>query len=206
MNNPSLGASKNIMASADSEDKEIVRACKKGDVQAFRLLVEKYQGRNYGVAYGILRNREDALEVSQEAFIKAYRSIRGFRGKSSFGTWLFRITTNKAIDFIRRNKKHRNLEERDWNRTLIPSNEVTGRGEHTRDPRDLLVDKELRNTLELAMNQLSPKQRTVIVLREVEGLSYDEISKTLGCPKGTVMSRLHGARARLREILKGRLE
>ncbi len=206
MNNHELWASNDMAASVDAEDKELILRCKKGDIEAFRGLFEKYQGRNYAVAYGIIRNREDALEVSQEAFIKAYRSIKSFRGRSSFGTWLFRITTNKAIDFLRRNKKHKNLEIKDLN--SIASNEITEHKllDHRRDPGETLADKELGKEIERALDKLPPKQRAVIILREVEGLSYEEISKTLGCPRGTVMSRLHGARIKLRELLQGHLE
>lgn len=195
-----------MVVSGDSPDNELIQACKEGDMEAFRCLFEKYQGRNYSVAYGMLRNREDALEVSQESFIKAFKSIRSFRGKSSFGTWLFRITTNKAIDFIRRNKRHRTVEEKDWGRTIPSEMEQYPIVEHIIDPGEALARKQLREELELAMSKLPPKQRAVVILREVEGLSYQEISRILGCPKGTVMSRLHGARSRLRGLLKGRLE
>jgi RNA polymerase sigma-70 factor (ECF subfamily) len=192
-----------MVAYADSEDGEGVRRCKRGEVDALRRLFEKYQARNYSVAYGIVRNREDALEVSQEAFIKVYRSLKKFRGKSSFSTWLFRITTNQAIDFLRRSRKHRTVEEPDWDRTPHPPGEDHKSVEHVQDPSEALAAKQLGVELERAMGKLSAKQRAVLVLREIEGFSYEEISRTLGCPKGTVMSRLHSARSKLRELMEG---
>ena len=193
-----------MVAYANSEDKELILRGKRGETEALRFLFEKYQARNYAVAYGVVRNREDAFEVSQEAFIKVYRSLNKFRGKSSFSTWLFRITTNQAIDFLRRSKKHRIVaEEPDWERTVPTSRDDQQLVEHVQDPGEVLEAKQFGEELEQALGKLSAKQRAVIVLREIEGFSYSEISRMLGCPKGTVMSRLHSARSRLRELMEG---
>ncbi len=184
-----------------SEEQEWVRRSRKGDKEAFSRLVEKYRKRIYNLTYGMLGNREDALDMTQEAFLKAYRSLQGFRGGSDFYTWLYRIAYNRVIDHYRKEGRKRHVEYDD---TYVPSDEESIRTSPSSyfQPGRELDRKELGRVINNAIQSLPEQQRAVIVLREVEGLSYDEISASLGIRRGTVMSRLHYARQRLQEILK----
>jgi RNA polymerase sigma-70 factor (ECF subfamily) len=146
------------------------------------------------VLAGLLRNREDALEVAQEAFFRAYRKIKSFQGGSSFYTWLYRIAVNMAIDSQRRQKRN----PLDFRETMDGLFEE--RNEVARDPFSDVHDRELREKLVSAINDLTPEHRAVIILRTVEGLSYKDIGEILGCSEGTVMSRLHYARKRLHPV------
>lgn len=148
------------------------------------------------VVLGIVHDRDDAMEVAQEVFYKAYSRIRRFRGRSTFYTWLYRIAVNQCIDFRRRQKR----EPVQLNEGI---DEVPGySGEHGRNPSDLIENTEFVKRLYAALESLTPEHKAVIVLRAVQGLSYKEISSILGCSEGTVMSRLHYARKRLQEKLE----
>lgn len=160
------------------------------------MLVQRYERRVVGVALAVVHNQDDAVELAQETFIRAFENLRGFESRSSFSTWLYRIAANLAIDFWRREGRYNVLRGEDAENELrrLPSS----RG----DSFKAASQSELGDKLRKALEQLTPEHRAVILLREVEGLSYDEISEALQCPRGTVMSRLHYARNRLRGILK----
>lgn len=188
----------------EQSDWELVRQCKSGDRQAFRELVERYQRKAVAIAFGILHDREDALEIAQEAFAKVFTSIQKFKEEASFYTWLYRITVNLAID-----------RQRQKNRQPLLEREDSGEGENTRnariegvpdsdeaDPYEQVKDKELGERIRAALAELTPAHKAVILLREVEGLSYEEISEVLQCSRGTVMSRLHYARKKLQSRLQ----
>lgn len=188
---------------AEQTDETLVERVQSGDRDAFRQLVERYQRRLFSVAFGMVRNREDALDIVQDAFIKVHRHIASFQGSSSFYTWAYRICVNLCIDHLRRRQRH---QEVDYDDSLQRSGEVAG--EDTLLPSRLGVNpsrvyqrKELLEQLESAMSQLSDKHRAIIMLREVEGLSYQEIAEVLDISKGTVMSRLHHARKNLQSAL-----
>ncbi|HET7875862.1 MAG TPA: sigma-70 family RNA polymerase sigma factor [Methylomirabilota bacterium] len=180
------------------DESELIRRCQAGDVAAFEPLVEKYRQRVWRLAYQVLRDREEAWDCAQEAFVRAFHSIGSFRGQSAFYTWLFRITVNLATDRHRaRGAQARafgseRVGEDEWART-------------TRDPgpgpEDTAARAEQRERIRRALDALPPKARTIIMLSDVEGLSYREIAEVLNCPIGTVMSRLHNARKRLRALL-----
>lgn len=187
-----------------SGDWELVQRAQRGDREAFRVLVERYQAKVAALAMGMLRNREDALDVVQEAFTKAYQGLGRFKGDAGFYTWVYRIALNLCID----------RQRRDIRMPEVPL-EPQGRSDESRPTPDRAVidgdqpferahDAEVARRLREAIDELTPEHRAVILLREVEGLSYEEISHVLECPKGTVMSRLHYARrqlqARLREL------
>ena len=179
----------------EASDRELVQKCQAGEKDAFQELVCRYHQKIYTVTVALLRNREDALEVAQETFFRAYRKIKGFQGGSSFYTWLYRIAVNLAIDSQRRQKRTP-LDFRDTMDGLFEAqNEVA------QDPFLDVHDRELREKLVAAINDLTPEHKAVIILRTVEGLSYKDIGEILGCSEGTVMSRLHYARKKLQEKL-----
>jgi RNA polymerase sigma-70 factor (ECF subfamily) len=179
-----------------SDELELIQQAKKGDHQAFAVLVRRYQRRLTGVALALTRNADDAAELAQEAFVRAYQNLGQFEARSSFSTWLYRIVANLAIDFRRRESRHVVLRGEEAENEL---RRLAGSGDTAFST---TFGGELKGRLRMALNELTPEHRVVILLREVEGLSYEEISETLGCPRGTVMSRLHYARMRLREQLK----
>ena len=176
-------------------DWDLVRKCQAGEMSSFQELVSRYQQKVYMVILGLLRNRDDAMEVAQETFFRAYRKINSFQGGSSFYTWIYRIAVNLAIDAQRRQKRNP-LDYRETIDTLLESQE-----ESARDPFADVHDRELRENLIKAINDLTPEHKAVIVLRTIEGLSYRDIGEILGCSEGTVMSRLHYARKKLQDKL-----
>lgn len=187
------------------EERGWVEASLDGDNKAFGKLVERYQKRVYALAFGILRNRDDAWDVAQEAFVKAYKNLGSFEGNSAFYTWLYRITYNLCLDLVR-SKGRRDMVELDEKKPRHEAaleNEDSSRVEH---PTAALDRKELAEVVQKAMTQLSEKHRAIIVLREIEGLSYEEMADVLKISKGTVMSRLFHARRNLQALLKPYLD
>lgn len=164
-------------------------------MSAFEELVSRYHQKVFTVILGLLRSREDALEVAQETFFRAYRKIHSFQGDSSFYTWIYRIAVNLAIDAQRRQKRNPLDFRESMDGVLEAQNEVA------KDPFGDVHDKQLRENLIKAINDLTPEHKAVIVLRTIEGLSYKDIGAILGCSEGTVMSRLHYARKKLQEKL-----
>ena len=181
---------------ADFDETELLERARKGDSQAFGALVERYQRRVVGVAQAVVHNQDDAIELAQETFVRAYENLSKFESRSSFSTWLYRIAANLSIDFRRREGRHQVLrgEDAEMEINRLPS----PRGDSYQES----VRTELNKRINGALEQLTPEHRAVILLREVEGLSYDEISDMLQVPRGTVMSRLHYARSHMRTILK----
>ncbi len=164
------------------------------------MLVQRYQSKLFAVAFGVLRHREDAREVAQEAFIKAYRNLPGFRRDSSFYTWIYRITLNLAIDFQRKAWRKRETTFED---VRLGPDEINATGPRPMgNPGEKLESKRLAETIHSAIDKLPADQRTAIILREIQGLSYKEIAETMGCAEGTVMSRLYYARKKLQEMLQ----
>ena len=185
-------------------DAEVIERARKGDHDAFRVLVERYQDRAYRLALRVLRDEELARDVVQDGFLKVYRSLDRFEGRSSFYTWLYRVIMNLCLDEKRRDRSQRHVE---WDETA-PGEVDPGTADaanalyqHRAGPAGSLERSELRGIMAGAIEQLPDDARQTLLLREVEGLSYAEIAECLGVPKGTVMSRLHHARRRVRELL-----
>ncbi len=192
-------------AGADApSDAEIVERAKAGDREAFGVLVHRYQGRAFRLALRVLRDEEHARDVVQDAFVKAYGSLGKFEGRSSFYTWLYRVVMNLCLDSKRRDRSGRQVE---WNEEyafeVAPTPVTPNPGGEDRDgPSASLERKELREVMARAIQELPEDARRTLELREIDGLSYAEIAEGLGIPKGTVMSRLHYARRKLRTILE----
>ncbi len=185
-----------------TSDWELVQRTRAGDRDAFRALVERYQGKIAALALGMLRNREDALDIVQETFAKAYQNLDRFKGDAAFYTWVYRIAVNLCVDHQRREAKHpltpMDVDDRNDGVPLLPP-----AGPRSDQPFQRARDAEIARGVRSAIRELTPEHRAVILLREVEGLSYEEISQVLDCPKGTVMSRLHYARRHLQGRLRG---
>jgi RNA polymerase sigma-70 factor, ECF subfamily len=196
------------VVSTDAEDLALVTAAKAGDKRAFKVLMQRYQRKVYAVAYGFLRNQEDALDVVQESFIKVHRYIGKFEGNSSFYTWLYRIVANLCIDHLRKAKRHRDVEFDDGlrhdNKDDAPSGVLPHFGQFG-DPSDMLRRKEILAAVEASLEHLSDKHRAVIVMRELQGMSYEEMAQAMKCSKGTIMSRLFHARRNMQRLLTEQL-
>jgi len=185
-------------------EKELVSRAQQGDESAFAQLVEQNQGRIYNLTLRMTGNPEDAADLTQEAFLSAWRALPDFQGNSSFATWLYRLASNASIDFIRREKRRREAapviplelsgSDGDENRTLeLP--------DYRYSPEVSMERQELRSAIEQGLAALSEQHRTVLVLREIEGLSYAEIAAALQVEEGTVKSRISRARIELRKLL-----
>jgi RNA polymerase sigma-70 factor (ECF subfamily) len=182
----------------DTDDSALVEQCRKGDVAAFEPLVEKYRQRVYRLAYNVVRDREEAWDVAQEGFIRAWQALPNFRGQSAFYTWLFRIVMNVAADRVRQRAARgrafgtERVPEEDWERVIADEGVK---------PDETAARVEERERITKALATLSEDHRAIVVLSDLEGLSYREIADVLSIPMGTVMSRLHNARKRLRDAL-----
>lgn len=185
------------------DDLTLVRRCKEGDQHAFRLLVERYQRKVYGAAYGIVKDREEALDIAQDAFVKVHKYLDNFKGDSSFYTWLYRITVNLAIDRLRARNKGEQVE---FDEAVRQDDEASLEGgvlssRLGTNPGKSALRRELAEKIEEALSQIPEKHREILLLRELEGMSYEDLARVLKIPKGTVMSRLFHARVKLQKIL-----
>jgi RNA polymerase sigma-70 factor (ECF subfamily) len=184
------------------DDRDLVERARRGDRESFGTLVRRHQDRAFNLAYQMVRNREDALDISQEAFARAYTSLPAFKGEASFTTWLHRIVVNLAIDSLRRKQRGAIATYDD---TRAAPEERDADLFTPEDPATALENRQVRDLLARGIAQLPPAQRAVLVLREIEGMSYEEISRAVGCTLGTVMSRLFYARRKLQQVLKSHL-
>src|SRR3954468_5472996 len=187
------------------EETELVKNAREGDLEAYDELVRRYQERIYATIYHMTSNHEDANDLAQESFIKAFHALKSFKGGSSFYTWVYRIAVNKTINFLkqRKNRVHMSLDDLDFN------------AEHDPDLVALISDKtprreinliELQEKLNEAMQKLSDSHRLVVTLHDVQGLSHEEIAKIMECNIGTVRSRLFYARQQMQGYLSDYLK
>ena len=184
-----------------NNEQVLIHKAQNGDVTAFSELIESYQQNVYNLAYRMSGNAEDAADIAQEAFIKLYLSISKFKGNAKFSTWVYRITTNACLDAIKKRKKTKTYS--------ISDSVETEEGEYLREFEDLSVNveegferKEQQRIINEAIATLPEKHRAIIILRDINELSYEEIAATLNCSEGTVKSRISRARANLYEVLK----
>ena len=195
-----------VDAPVELDDRQLVDEARKGSQAAFRALVERHQRKVYGMAFAMLRDSDAARDVVQDAFIKVHRHLADFEGTSGFYTWLYRIALNLCIDRTRRQKRFAHV---DFDDALAHEDEDGFDVSPHRlgfDPAQALRDREIRERVMAALDQLSPIHRAVIVMREVDGLSYKEIADAMKCSQGTIMSRLFHARKRMQEILRPLVE
>jgi len=200
-------ASKSIVASPErqeeaSGDLDVVRQVQAGDVAAFDRLIVKYRSRVHAIIYNLTSNREDASDLAQEAFIKAFQSIHRFQGQSSFFTWLYRIAVNSTLSHLRKNRLRSFFSLEKISADEPVSREiVSALTDRAGAERETFV-RELQDKLNEAMQKLSIKHRTVVTLFEIDGLSHEEIAEIMGCSVGTVRSRLHYAKRLLQAELQ----
>lgn len=191
--------SKSKIDYATAEDTALVSASRKGDTAAFEELVARHRDKVYARAYSMLRNEEEAVDLSQEAWVKAWQRLEQFQGDSSFLTWMTRITINLCLDQIRRNKRRRteSIEQLDEDLGGVERQMPVV----TTNPTEGLEKSELRKKIDDALSKLSNEHRTVLVLHEFEDLEYKEIAKRMECSIGTVMSRLFYARRKMASLM-----
>ena len=186
-------------------DADLVRRAQAGDARAFDSLVTRYRGKVYGMCYHLVQNEQDAWDLAQDAFIKAWRALASFKGDSSFYTWIYRIAHNAGYDWLRKKRIQGEGEfDDEIGKPIAAGAEAVPKGD--RRPDEVLKNRELGDRIKDAIAQLSPDHRTAILLRDVEGLSYEEIAEVMGISLGTVMSRLFYARKKLQELLKDAYE
>jgi RNA polymerase sigma-70 factor (ECF subfamily) len=202
VNSPFREASnKEVRRREAEEDRELIVRAQKGDKAAFRRLVERHQRRAFAIALGLVRDENDARELVQDAFLRVYKGLAAFQGGSSFFTWLYRIVTNLAIDLMRKPGRrdaelldNQAIDEDASDFPLV--SRIDGA-----DPIDVMRRREIAQRIQTALDALPPYHRGVILMREVEGMSYEEMAQAMGVSKGTIMSRLFHARQKLQRAL-----
>ncbi len=201
VNSASASASNRTNREHEAEqDRDLIERARDGDRRAFRTLVERHQRRAFAIALALVRDEHDAREVVQEAFLRVHRGLDTFHGGSTFFPWLYRIVTNLAIDLVRR--PGRREAELDEERHRADEAEIPFLARiDGADPMDVVRRHELAGRLQAALDALPPYHRGVILMREVEGMSYEEMAQATGVSKGTIMSRLYHARQKLQRAL-----
>ncbi len=187
----------------EADDLSLVSKAQAGEADAFRGLVVRYQRKVYALALGIVKDADLAWDVAQEAFVRVHAHLGEFEGKSAFSTWLYRIATHLSIDAVRRERRSQKDDLDDVNEAhLAEGGEGILATALGNDPRENVLRRELAQKIQEALATLPEKHRTILVLREVEGLSYEELAERLAIHKGTVMSRLFHARKKMQAALR----
>ncbi|WP_319609416.1 sigma-70 family RNA polymerase sigma factor [Oceaniferula marina] len=202
LNTETPNSEKQANEASASEDVELVRKAQQGDMRAFDQLVSKHRGKIYAMIRNMVKNDADAWDLSQEAFIKAWRALPKFEARARFSTWLFRISHNVVYDWLR---KRRIESEGELNDEVLDASRIDPGAATSPSlaerPDEAMQREELRQHIHAAIGNLSPDHREVILLREVQGLDYKEIAEATGSSMGTIMSRLHYARKKLKQLL-----
>lgn len=186
-------------------DAELVKKCLQGDKQAFEELVVRYQNKIYALSFRYMGNEDDAYDMAQESFIRAYRSMRSFKNDSSFGTWIYRITTNVCLDELRRRKRRLVPLSLDEPLAMRDGDEIEKEVADPSPTADILFEqKEFSHYIQSVLNQLKAEHKAAIILKDMMDLKYEEIAEVLNCSVGTVKSRLSRARNILRKKLAER--
>jgi RNA polymerase sigma-70 factor (ECF subfamily) len=191
--------------SMEQNEQLLLHKAKAGDIEAFEELIDAYQKKVFNLAFRIIGNYDDAADLAQETFVRIFKAISKFKEESSFSTWIYRITTNVCLDEIRKRKNKKilsldediHMDDGDMKRQ-VESDEI--------GPEQNAEREEVRRIVNDAINMLPEDQRVVITLRDIDGMSYEEISETLKCPGGTVKSRINRARVALKNILSSKRE
>jgi len=191
------------LAQSDVSELDLVKRSQAGDTEAFDELVTRYRARVFSMIYNMVHNEQDAWDLAQDSFLKAWRSVGRFRSQSSFYTWIYRIVMNVAIDWLR--KKHVRGGDAEFDDAIQltqiePASKTVPKMEPL--PHQTMERSEIRARIEKAIGQLSPEQRAVILMKEIDDMQYHEIAEALGCSIGTVMSRLFYARKKLQNLLR----
>jgi RNA polymerase sigma-70 factor, ECF subfamily len=202
---PKTDANGDSQGAAGDDDRELVERSRGGDHDAFRIIFERYRRRAYALALGVVHNPDAALDVVQEAFLRAHRHLDSFEGNASVYTWLYRIVMNAAIDQLRKTGRAKTVDYDDavaHLETEAPADVAALVPQMVRgNPAKEMARREIREKIDAALAELSPNHRVVLLLREVEGLSYEEMAKVMKCSKGTIMSRLFHARKNMQRLL-----
>jgi len=183
-------------------DEALIEQIKKGDLDAFERLIAKYETKVYTIAYRYMGNYNDASDLAQEALIRVYRSIGGFRGESSFLTWLYRVVTNVCKDELRRRAKEKTVSMDE----MIEKGKPPAVEEKNKSLEEIILCREWQAEVQAVLNSLSEEHRTIVIMRDIQGYSYEEIAFFLECSLGTVKSRLNRARNMLKDRLLSRKE
>lgn len=185
-----------------TDENKLIKKAQKGDASAFEKIIAEYQNVVYSIAYRYAENSEDAADMSQEIFIKMFRNINTFQFKSKLSTWIYRVATNTCIDLVKKTKNDRNTYSiDDGYENSDGETKYSEIADDSSRPDVALEEGEVRDVINMAISRLNEDYRLVIILRDIQGLSYDEISEIVGCSVGTVKSRISRGRKNLREIL-----
>lgn len=200
--NKALSDASNERHSVEPDVDDLVRRARQGDEAAFGEIVMMYQQRVYSVAYRFVQNADEAQDLSQQAWIKAWTRLASFKGQSAFFTWMYRVVSSVCLDHLRKKKRRAERELLDG---IEPNREAGAElaASATSRPDRELERREIREQFAEALKILSPEHRMALIMREVDGCSYDEIARAMKCRKGTVMSRIFYARKNLRAKMKG---
>lgn len=186
-------------------EKSLIHKSQQGDIESFEMLIKEHQKLVFNIAYRMLGNMEDAKDAAQEIFIKAYKSLHNFQGTCSFSTWLYRIATNTCLDALRKRKAYHHYS---YDKPIeTEDGEVVRNIPDTQNlPEDIVEKRELRKNIQHAINCLPEHHKMVIILRDIKGLSYEQIGDILECSQGTVKSRISRARNALKHVIKKDME
>ncbi|NLP37898.1 MAG: sigma-70 family RNA polymerase sigma factor [Firmicutes bacterium] len=188
------------------QEKLLVSRCQKGDLHAYDLLMQKYEKKVYTLCYRMTGNKEDAADLAQESFLKAFRALPSFQGQSSFSTWLFRIVTNTCLDERRKRQRKPHIYSLDNPLSTADGEIQLEFADEGPGPLQITLEQELQKEIQELLHRLPPKQRAIIIMRDLQGFSYEEMAEALEISLGTVKSRLSRARSRLRELYLQREE